>query len=93
MKREEGSAESAFDDPELARLLRAYEDDLAAGRTPDRAALLARRPHLADELTACLDGLEFVHAAAPALRGERSERAVPMSFPRRPGARCRCSRR
>jgi len=77
MKREEGSAESAFDDPEVARLLRAYEDDLAAGRTPDRAALLARRPHLADELSACLDGLDFVHAAAAALRGDAAPHGRP----------------
>jgi len=70
MTREERSADSAFDDPEVARLLREYEAGLAAGRTPDRAALLAQRPELADELNACLDGLEFVHAAAPQLRGD-----------------------
>jgi serine/threonine protein kinase len=68
--RKGSSGTDPFDDPEIARLLREYEADLAAGRVPDRAALLARRADVADALAACLDGLELVHAAAPALRGD-----------------------
>jgi len=77
MKREESTSGPAFDDAEVARLLREYEAELALGRKPDRAALLARRPEIAEELAACLDGLEFVHAAAPQLRGDAEPQGRP----------------
>jgi tetratricopeptide (TPR) repeat protein len=50
-----------------ARLTRAVEEylaDLEAGGRPDRDAFLARYPDIAAPLAECLDGLDFVHAAA-----------------------------
>src|SRR5262249_12861842 len=44
-----------------------YLADLEAGRQPDRRALVARYPELADVLANCLDGLDFVRETAPAL--------------------------
>ncbi len=53
------------DDPRLVAALEECLADLEGGLRPDRAALRERYPELADELLACLDGLEFVHRAAP----------------------------
>lgn len=45
---------------ELVRLLDQYFTDLKAGKSPDRARLLADHPELASQLEACLAGLEFM---------------------------------
>jgi tetratricopeptide (TPR) repeat protein len=53
-----------------ARLLEAldgYLRALEAGEAPDRDAVLARHPDLADELGPALDGLDFVHRAGRSL--------------------------
>ncbi|MHC4164737.1 MAG: protein kinase domain-containing protein, partial [Planctomycetota bacterium] len=55
----------SLDDPRVVRELRAYQEAVEAGGKPDRAELLARFPEIADDLTACLDGLDFVHRIAP----------------------------
>ena len=47
--------------------LERYLTDLEAGRKPDREAFLAQHADLRDELVECLDGLEFLHQAAPPL--------------------------
>ena len=45
------------------------------GRRPNRQELLARHPEIADELSACLNGLTFVQSAAAQMPGsEASER-------------------
>jgi serine/threonine protein kinase len=49
------------------RLVRAVEEYLAAiesGRRPNRQEFVARHPEIATELSACLQGLAFVHSAA-----------------------------
>ncbi len=46
---------------ELVRVLDQYLDDLKHNRQPSREALLAKHPALADQLEACLAGLEFLH--------------------------------
>jgi serine/threonine protein kinase len=60
----------------LAQALEAYRALLEAGARPDRAAFLARHPEIAEELAACLSGLEFVHAVAPALSSAAAESAA-----------------
>ena len=49
---------------ELARILDEYLAELQAGRSPDRAKLLADPPQHAADLEQCLSGLEFIHRAA-----------------------------
>lgn len=51
---------------ELADILENYLADLEAGRSPDRAALLARHPQWAGPLEEALAGLEFIRGAATA---------------------------
>ena len=50
---------------ELPEILDAYLADLEAGRSPDRARLIADHPHLAPSLEIALAGLEFTHRATP----------------------------
>lgn len=54
------------DDPRIVAALREYQAALDAGSPPDRAAFLNRYADVADQLTACLDGLDLMHAALPA---------------------------
>jgi serine/threonine protein kinase len=55
------------DSPELMAALQEYQTALAAGNRPDREEFLARYPDVAAELADCLDGLDFLHDAAPGL--------------------------
>jgi WD40 repeat protein/serine/threonine protein kinase len=57
----------ASDDPRVIAAVEEYCAALNAGRKPDRQAFLARHAEIAGALAKCLDGLEFVHAAAPRL--------------------------
>lgn len=57
----------ALDDPRAIRAVQEYLAALEAGRRPDRQEFLARHPDLADQLSGCLDALEFVHSAAESL--------------------------
>jgi serine/threonine protein kinase len=56
------------DDPRVLEALEDYAKALEEGRNPDRNELLAQFPEAADELSACLDGLEFVRHAVPQVR-------------------------
>ncbi len=58
------AADAAAD--ELARILDQHLADLKAGRAPSRDELLAQHPQLAEQLEACLAGLEFIHGAETA---------------------------
>ena len=62
-----GASERALDDSQVIRAVQEYQAGLRAGARPDRQALLARFPAIAEALAECLDGLEFVHAATPDL--------------------------
>ena len=55
------------DDPRVVRALQEYLTAMEAGRKPDRREFQARYPELAQTLSECLDGLEFVRSAAPHL--------------------------
>jgi serine/threonine protein kinase len=55
--------------PRLLAAMREYQAAADAGRRPSRRDFLARYPDVADELADCLDGLDFVHSAAPRLVG------------------------
>ncbi len=54
----------------FAEILDEYLRALEAGNPPDREALFARHPDLAEELQAALLGIDFVHGAAPRLAPE-----------------------
>jgi serine/threonine protein kinase/Tfp pilus assembly protein PilF len=62
-----------------------YQAALDAGAQPDRAEWLARHTDIADALSRCLEGLEFVHGIAPQLsepgaegaRDDQPEQQVP----------------
>jgi hypothetical protein len=49
----------------FAEILDEYLRALEAGNPPDREALLATHPDLAEELQAALLGVDFIHSAAP----------------------------
>ncbi len=59
---------------DLVRLLDRYLDDVQKGKTPDKAALLAAHPSIANQLEACLAGIDFLqrpqqHEPLPAAFG------------------------
>jgi len=56
------------DDPRVVQALEEYSAALNAGQRPDRHEFEARYPEIAAALAECLDGLEFVQAAAPLLK-------------------------
>jgi eukaryotic-like serine/threonine-protein kinase len=60
----QGERVRGVDDPEVVRALEQYRAARAAGERPAREELLARFPEVAAELSACLQALEFVQAAA-----------------------------
>src|SRR5262245_49851214 len=62
---------------EVLHVLEEYLLELEKGARLDPEGLLARHPHLADPLRACLASLEFLHDAARNLRGPDAEQARP----------------
>jgi eukaryotic-like serine/threonine-protein kinase len=58
----------APDDPRVVQALEEYSAALKAGHKPDRHDFPARYPEVAEVLAECLEGLEFVRAAAPHLQ-------------------------
>ena len=48
----------------LVRVLDEYLAAVQAGKTPDRQQLLTQHPELAPQLAECLDGMDFIQAAA-----------------------------
>ena len=65
---------SGNDDPRLVAAMREYMAALDAGQRVNRRELIARHPDIAGELSACLQGLAFVHAAA----GQLTDGGVPL---------------
>ncbi len=55
------------EDPRLLRAVQEYLEELEAGWRPDRRAVAARFPDLAEEMAPYLDALDMVHGAAPLL--------------------------
>jgi hypothetical protein len=64
---EDARAAASSDDPRLVGALEEYRALLDAGRKPSRQEFLARYPDIKQALADCLDGLEFIHTAAPQL--------------------------
>jgi serine/threonine protein kinase/Flp pilus assembly protein TadD len=58
---------ASLDDPRVHQAMEEYLRLLQAGERPDRDAFLARYPEVATALAACLQGLDFVHAAGAEL--------------------------
>jgi eukaryotic-like serine/threonine-protein kinase len=58
------AAPAPADDPRVVAALEEYLDAAESGRRPDRRAFLVRHADIAGELARCLDGLDFVRAAA-----------------------------
>src|SRR5262245_61914251 len=69
-------AAPAADDPRLVRALEDYSAALRAGRRPDRHEFQARYPEIAEALAECLEGLEFLQAAAPHLQAPGEARGT-----------------
>jgi len=61
----------------FAEILDEYLRALESGNAPDREALLATHPDLAEDLQAALLGVDFVHDAAPRLAPEQDADAQP----------------
>jgi WD40 repeat protein len=78
-----GESEPRSDDDPLTQALVAYRALLESGCKPDRQEFLSRYPEIAAALSECLDGLEFVHAAAPELSGASDASAGFLSSPDR----------
>src|SRR5262245_56788602 len=69
---------SVLDDPRVLRAMESYTSALQRGERPNRDAFLADLPsEVARVLAGCLDGLELVHAAAPALSGSDGSLPLP----------------
>src|SRR5487761_661960 len=58
------AAVSSSDDPRVVRALEEYAAAVEAGRPTDRRKFQGRYPEIAAALAECLEGLEFVEAAA-----------------------------
>jgi serine/threonine protein kinase len=52
------------DDPRVLAAIQEYMAAMEAGRRPNRRELLARHPDIANELSACLQGLSLIQGAA-----------------------------
>ncbi len=72
------------DDPRLIRAVQDYLGDLEKGARPDRRALAARFPDLADAMAPYLDAVDMVHAAAPLLQQSGADRPVMDAYPTEP---------
>jgi len=59
----------ARSDDSLAVVLEGYLADLEAGKAPEREALFAAHPAIAEQLRECLQAIEFVHGARQRLEG------------------------
>ncbi len=59
--------------------LREYQAALDAGKKLDRKAFISRFPDISDELNECLDGLDYLMAAAPGLSAPGTNPAKPDS--------------
>ena len=74
-----------LEDSSVIAAVREYLAALEAGRQPDRDAFLARYPAIAGALAEVLDGLEFMHAAAPRVLaeapGDLSAAETPFGLP------------
>jgi serine/threonine protein kinase/Flp pilus assembly protein TadD len=68
-----------LDDSRVIRAVEEYLAALEAGSHPDPQAWLARHPEISETLAKCLDGLDFVRAAAPLFDQPSVEQ--PASFP------------
>lgn len=58
----------SIEDPRVIRRLQEYRKGLEAGKKPDRQALLAEFPEIADEVRECLAGLDFICEVADEFR-------------------------
>src|SRR5260370_31949401 len=72
------------DGPRRIRAVQDYLGDLEKGARPDRRALAARFPDLADAMAPYLDAVDMVHAAAPLLQQSGADRPVMDAYPTEP---------
>jgi serine/threonine protein kinase/Tfp pilus assembly protein PilF len=61
------AAAASADDSRVIHAVQEYLAELEAGQVPNRNVFLERHADIASSLAACLDGLEFLHGAAPQL--------------------------
>src|SRR5579872_4322879 len=72
-----GTGKTPSAESRLTQALEEYRALLEGGIRPDRQTFLARYPDVGASLADGLDGLEFVHAAAPSLSGNGTASADP----------------
>ena len=70
----------SLEDPEVIEAVNGFLADMEQGKPADRQQLVRRFPDIANELAACLDGLDLLHRVAPQLQ-EPSEDASDSSQP------------
>jgi hypothetical protein len=63
-----GERSQAPEDPQVGRALEEYLAAVETGHKPDRQEFLRRYPAIAETLAECIDGLEFINAAAPQIQ-------------------------
>jgi hypothetical protein len=73
------------DDPRVIAALEEYQAALQAGQAPSREALLARHPEFAAVLAECLEGLDWMHGAAPGRLSAPAIASVPALAGIQPG--------
>jgi tetratricopeptide (TPR) repeat protein len=73
----EAPPRSGLDDPRVRLAVEEYLAALDAGRKPDRREFLAGHADITEALEKCLDGLDFVHSAAPRLHSPGQQPSSP----------------
>jgi serine/threonine protein kinase/WD40 repeat protein len=68
-----GAPASTPDDSRVIQALEEYIAELKKGGKPSREEYQARYPEIAEALAECLEGLEFIHGAAPRLQQTGAE--------------------
>src|SRR5262245_7226049 len=69
------------EDPRVFAVVQEYLAALEKGQRLERRELLARHPEIAEEVSECLDGLEFVHSTTRQLREQAGVLPVPGILP------------
>jgi serine/threonine protein kinase len=77
---ESNPVDVAVEGSQVTAALKQYLAALEAGQKPDRHAFAAGHPAIAAELTACLDGLEFIQSAASRLNASEPGPCVDPEF-------------
>jgi serine/threonine protein kinase/Tfp pilus assembly protein PilF len=65
-----------LNDPRVLEQVEKYCSELEQGKSPNREQLLAKFPDIAEEVSACLNALEFVHRLTPEIQRHSADTAA-----------------